>query len=237
MHFFSRELTLAVRNYDIGHRELPAVKVAPEESRHWLEGAEHPFLVWTNHKNLEYLRTAKRLNSHQARWSLFINQFIFQLSYRPGSKNAKPDAFSQANDPESSLEEVALILPRSCVVGAISWGIEERVIGFHPIDYLCLKNCQQQSSNGFILLDFPVTPVSNELCLWFFRGFGGQLFTKTLPNTSLLVRPVPIIRTQLDLPVDYLCLFLFLAAHGLTSLWTLLLVCQHLRETQSFCCW
>ncbi|KAK3525664.1 hypothetical protein QTP70_003229, partial [Hemibagrus guttatus] len=53
--FFSRKLNPAERNYDISNRELLAVKLALEEWRHWLEGAKHPFLVLTDHKNLEYL--------------------------------------------------------------------------------------------------------------------------------------------------------------------------------------
>ncbi|KAJ8343397.1 hypothetical protein SKAU_G00307260 [Synaphobranchus kaupii] len=58
--YFSRALTPAERNYDVGDRELLAVKLALEEWRHWLEGAEHPFTVWTDHKNLEYIQQAKR---------------------------------------------------------------------------------------------------------------------------------------------------------------------------------
>ncbi len=61
--FFSRKLSPAERNYDIGNRELLAIKLALEEWRHWLEGAQHPFSVITDHKNLEYLRSAKRLKS------------------------------------------------------------------------------------------------------------------------------------------------------------------------------
>ncbi|KAK3545818.1 hypothetical protein QTP70_015178 [Hemibagrus guttatus] len=53
--FFSRKLNPVESNYDIGNRELLAVKLALEEWRHWLEGARHPFLVLTDHKNLEYL--------------------------------------------------------------------------------------------------------------------------------------------------------------------------------------
>ncbi|XP_062414642.1 uncharacterized protein LOC134107167 [Pungitius pungitius] len=64
--FFSRKLSATERNYDIGDRELLAVKLALEEWRHWLEGADQPFMVWTDHKNLEYIRSAKRLNSRQA---------------------------------------------------------------------------------------------------------------------------------------------------------------------------
>ncbi len=41
--YFSRKLSPAERNYDIGNQELLAIKMALEEWRHWLEGAQHPF--------------------------------------------------------------------------------------------------------------------------------------------------------------------------------------------------
>lgn len=74
--FFSRELSPTKRNYDVGDRELLAVKLALEERRHWLESLEQPVVVWTNRKNLAYIQTAKKLNSHLARWSLFSSCFI-----------------------------------------------------------------------------------------------------------------------------------------------------------------
>ncbi|XP_029318573.1 uncharacterized protein LOC115028841 [Cottoperca gobio] len=58
--FFSARLSPAERNYDVGDRELLAIKMALEEWRHWLEGAQHPFVVWTDHKNLEYIQRAKQ---------------------------------------------------------------------------------------------------------------------------------------------------------------------------------
>ncbi|KAK3540694.1 hypothetical protein QTP70_034669, partial [Hemibagrus guttatus] len=65
-----------------------------EEWHHWLEGALHPFLVLMDHRNLEYLRSARRLNPRQARWAMFFRRFQFTLTYRPGSKNGKADALS-----------------------------------------------------------------------------------------------------------------------------------------------
>ncbi|KAI3355891.1 hypothetical protein L3Q82_004439 [Scortum barcoo] len=64
--FLSRKLSLVECNYDVGNLELLAIKVALEEWDHWLEGAELPFIVWMDHKNLQYLKTAKRLNSRPA---------------------------------------------------------------------------------------------------------------------------------------------------------------------------
>ena len=100
--FLSKRLSSVERNYDVGNRELLAAKVALEIWHHWLEGAKHPFLVWTDHKNLEYIRSAKRLNPRQARWVLFFNRFDFSLSYRPGSKNVKPDSLARLFEPDSS---------------------------------------------------------------------------------------------------------------------------------------
>lgn len=48
--YLSCKLTPAEKNYDVGNKEQLAVKAALGEWRHWLEGAEQPFLVWTDHK-------------------------------------------------------------------------------------------------------------------------------------------------------------------------------------------
>ena len=125
--FFSKKLDPAERNYDIGNRELLAVKEALEEWRHWLEGAQHPFLIWTDHKNLAYIQSAKRLNSRQARWALFFGRFRFTLSYRPGSKNLKPDALSRQFDPSEKDPDPSPIIPGNFIVAPVTWEIESIV--------------------------------------------------------------------------------------------------------------
>ena len=125
--FFSRKLSHAEQHYDIGNRELLAVKMALEEWRHWLEGAEQPFVVWTDHKNLEYIRSAKRLNPRQARWALFFNRLDFSLSYRPGSKNIKPDALSRQFQSDGGPSVPEGILPSEVVISAVTWDIEDKV--------------------------------------------------------------------------------------------------------------
>ncbi|KAK3515307.1 hypothetical protein QTP70_013471 [Hemibagrus guttatus] len=122
--FFSRKLNPVEANYDIGNRELLAVKLALEEWRHWLEGAKHPFTVLTDHKNLEYLRAAKRLNPRQARWALYFTQFNFTLSYRPGSKNIKADALSHLHSPDIATKDPEPILPERLFANPISWSEE-----------------------------------------------------------------------------------------------------------------
>uniref|UniRef100_A0AAY5K2N8 ribonuclease H n=1 Tax=Esox lucius TaxID=8010 RepID=A0AAY5K2N8_ESOLU len=125
--FYSKKLTPAQRNYDVGNRELLAIKLALEEWRQWLEGALHPFLVLTDHRNLEYLQSAKRLNPRQARWSLFFNLFRFSVSYVPGKKNAKADSLSRLFEQPTCPPSPETILPSTCRVGPIRWDIQDTI--------------------------------------------------------------------------------------------------------------
>ncbi|XP_073500291.1 uncharacterized protein [Phyllobates terribilis] len=97
--FFSKKFSETELNYDIGNRELLAIKLAFEHWRHFLEGAEFPVQVLTDHKNLIYLDAAKRLNARQARWALFFSRFNFSVTYIPGTKNVKADALSRSFSP------------------------------------------------------------------------------------------------------------------------------------------
>ncbi|KAI2645678.1 Transposon Tf2-6 polyprotein [Labeo rohita] len=119
--YFSKKLSPAERNYDIGNRELLAIKLALEEWRHWLEGSIHPFQVLTDHKNLQYLREAKRLTPRQARWALFFTRFQFTISYRPGAKNVRADALSRIYSPEETQEPIDPILSEKIFVSPIQW--------------------------------------------------------------------------------------------------------------------
>ncbi|KAK3513487.1 hypothetical protein QTP70_015506, partial [Hemibagrus guttatus] len=121
--FYSRKLTTAEVNYDVGNRELLAIKAALEEWCHWLEGACHPFQVLTDHRNLEYLRGAKCLNPRQARWALFFTRFQFTVSYRPGSKNGKADALSRQSEGAGVLGQPELILPATTLLAPVRWDL------------------------------------------------------------------------------------------------------------------
>ncbi|KAL0150433.1 hypothetical protein M9458_054260 [Cirrhinus mrigala] len=121
--FFSRKLSQAEQNYDVGNRELLAMKASLEEWRHWLEGAKFPFTILTDHRNLEYLRSAKRLNHRQARWALFFTRFDFSVTYRPGSKNTKADALSRLYEAEYQPLSPDPILPATLIVAPVQWDI------------------------------------------------------------------------------------------------------------------
>ncbi|KAK3513361.1 hypothetical protein QTP70_012340 [Hemibagrus guttatus] len=132
--FYSRKLTAAEANYDVGSKELLAIKAALEEWHHWLEGARHPFQVLTDHCNLEYLRGAKRLNLRQARWALFFTRFRFMVTYRPGSKNGKADALSRRFETASDPVLVEPILSATAILAPVQWNLVEEIQRSHADD-------------------------------------------------------------------------------------------------------
>uniref|UniRef100_A0A6I8RAB1 Gypsy retrotransposon integrase-like protein 1 n=1 Tax=Xenopus tropicalis TaxID=8364 RepID=A0A6I8RAB1_XENTR len=127
--YFSKKFSSAEQNYDIGNRELLAVKLALEEWRHLLEGASHPVTIYTDHKNLEFLQSLKRQNPRQARWSLFFSRFHFVLTYRPGTKNRKADALSRSFSPEDRLPiEREPIIPPSRIIASVLPQFAEQIL-------------------------------------------------------------------------------------------------------------
>jgi len=64
--FYSKSLSLVEQNYEIHDKKMLAIIHTLEEWRHFPEEAQHLVEIWTDHKNLEYFMTAKKLNCHQA---------------------------------------------------------------------------------------------------------------------------------------------------------------------------
>jgi len=110
--FYSKSLSPVEQNYKIHNKEMLAIIHALEEWRHFLERAQHLVEIWTNHKNLEYFMTVKKLNHCQACWSLYLAHFDFKLIYCPEHSIGKPDALSWRLDHSngaSDNEDVVLL--------------------------------------------------------------------------------------------------------------------------------
>jgi hypothetical protein len=96
--YYSKSLNAVECNYEIHNKEMLAIIRALEDWRHFLEGAHHKFEIWTDHKNLEYFMSAKKLNCRQARWSLYLSRFNFDMHHCPGRSMGKSDALSRRAD-------------------------------------------------------------------------------------------------------------------------------------------
>ncbi|KAF8752486.1 Encoded by [Rhizoctonia solani] len=82
--FMSASFSPAELNYDTHDKELLAITCAFEHWRIFLEGTEQPITVFTDHKNLEYWKSARTFNRRHARWHLMLASYNFVIAYRPG---------------------------------------------------------------------------------------------------------------------------------------------------------
>ena len=64
--YMSKQMLLAECNYVIYDKELLTIIEALKLWRHYLEGSPHLVKIWSDHKNLEYFRSAQSLNHRQA---------------------------------------------------------------------------------------------------------------------------------------------------------------------------
>ena len=113
--FWSRKMTPAECNYDIHDCEMLAIVESMKHWRHYLEGAQHPVRILSDHKNLEVFMSTKLLNRRQARWAELLSGYDFILVHIPGTKNPadgpsrRPDYLKGVEVPSGTL------IPRSAL--------------------------------------------------------------------------------------------------------------------------
>jgi transposase InsO family protein len=126
--FRSESMTEAERNYEIYDKEMLAIIRALEDWRHYLEGLPRPFDIITDHRGLEYWRTAQHLTRRQARWSLYLSRFEFRLTHKPGIANTQADPLSRipthlVTDADDNQDQI--VLPPIHFQAAASASFEE----------------------------------------------------------------------------------------------------------------
>src|SRR5258706_1811911 len=111
--FFSRSLQGAEKNYDTHDKELLAVFEAFKNWWHFLEGSAKVIDMVTDHKNLEYFTSSKKLSWQQARRAEFLAQFNMKVCFRLGRLGSKLDVltcrwdiYTEGDDPEAIVTNV-----------------------------------------------------------------------------------------------------------------------------------
>lgn len=94
--YISRALNAAEKNYSIIELECLAVVWAVRKLRGYLEG--YHFEVISDHRSLKWLKTMENPTSRLARWILELQQFDFDVLYRPGAQNVVADTLSRLHE-------------------------------------------------------------------------------------------------------------------------------------------
>src|SRR5258707_6098013 len=80
----------------------------------------------TDHKNLEYFMSSKKLSHCQARWAEFLGQFNMKVQFRPGRLGSKLDVlthrwdiYMQGNNPEPTATNVCPVFTIKQLTGTL----------------------------------------------------------------------------------------------------------------------
>ena len=148
--FLSKTLSPTERNHEIYDQELLGIIRALEEWRYYIQGSSHTTIVFSDHKNLTYFRTAQKLNRRQARWSLYLSEFDILLIHLPGLKMIQSDTLSRRPDYGLNNEhdnEDIILLPDNLFINLLDVDLQKRITKTKEMDYkvketldLLLKN-------------------------------------------------------------------------------------------------
>ncbi|MCO5574037.1 hypothetical protein L7F22_027815 [Adiantum nelumboides] len=89
----SRQLCIHERNYPTHDLKLSAWVHALKKWRHYL--LSQIFELVTDHKSLKWIFTQPELNMRQRRWVEFLQEFNFEIKFKPGKENQAADALSR----------------------------------------------------------------------------------------------------------------------------------------------
>jgi len=91
--YASKKLSKAEMNYCVTRKELLAVVFFLKYFRHYLLGQK--FSIRTDHAALQWLHKIKDPVGQLARWVGYLQEYDFQISYRPGNRHMNADQMSR----------------------------------------------------------------------------------------------------------------------------------------------
>ena len=130
--FESQKLREAERNYPVHELELLAVVHALHVWRVYLLGRH--FKVVMDHHSLTFLQTQPTLSKRQAQWVEFLQEFDFEIVYKPGSSNQVADALSRIPEVAPRVSNVEIVQLGQGLGNSSLWVI--RMIQYLKILYL-----------------------------------------------------------------------------------------------------
>ena len=117
--YYSATFTATEWNYDIYEQELLAIMKALAHWRPYLGWMKTPFVIRTDHTNLQYWKSPRNLNQQTARWHADLQEYDFQLEYIPGKTNTVADTLSQpmnTNQGQQDNKNITILPQQICVL-------------------------------------------------------------------------------------------------------------------------
>lgn len=149
--FLSKSFNQAERNYQVYDRELLGIVRALQEWRHYVQGSQFKTLVLSDHKNLTYWRSPKKLNRRQARWHLELSEYDIELKHIPGAKMILADTLSRrpdfTPDDDNDNEDITM-LPEDLFIKLIDTELLDAITRLQASDSQALEALRLITAQG-----------------------------------------------------------------------------------------
>ena len=87
--------------------------------RRYLGWTKEPFIILTDHKNLQYWKLPQKLNQRTARWHADLHEYNYKIQYIPGKTNIPADTLSRppgADQGKEDNQDITLIPPEKFTI-------------------------------------------------------------------------------------------------------------------------
>ena len=92
--YYSATFTTTEQNYDIYKRELLAMMKTLAHWRQYLGWTREPFVILTDHANLQYWKSPRNLNRRTACWHADLQEYDYEIQHIPDKDNIPADTLS-----------------------------------------------------------------------------------------------------------------------------------------------
>ena len=98
--YYSAMFSPTEQNYDAHDLEFLGVIKAIDHWRPYLIWTQEPFVIETDHKNLTYWKSPRKLTGRTARWHEKLQDYNFCIVHIQGKNNTPADALSHPSEDE-----------------------------------------------------------------------------------------------------------------------------------------
>ena len=121
--YYSATFTPTEQNYDAHDLEFLGVFKSIEHWQPYLIWTKEPFVIETDHKNLTYWKSPRKLTGRTARWHEKLQDYNFKILHVAGKNNTPADALSRPCDDEREQGDRQLsLLPESAFLNLAEAG-------------------------------------------------------------------------------------------------------------------
>jgi len=136
--YYSATFSPTEQNYNAHDLEFLGVLKSIEHWRPYLIWTKEPFIIKTDHKNLTYWKSPRKLTGRTMQWHEKLQDYNFKILHILGKNNTLANALSHPEDNEQEVgERQLLLLPQEAFLNLTEAGLPDSLETL-----ICNTQCQ-----------------------------------------------------------------------------------------------